>query len=91
MPKKEYYVWYPRDFANEYCLYYTETPEDKMALPEGAERITRKRAEELARAESERRKYGRNSGFAGERIYPTNYRKWNPDAYYREGRLVLPR
>ena len=40
--KKQYFVHYTRNFGNCYCLYYAECPEDFVALPEDAERITRR-------------------------------------------------
>lgn len=68
---KQYFVHYFRDFGNTYNLYYAECPEDFAALPEGAERITRREAEQLCREENDRRKYEKSfSGYADSRIYP---------------------
>ena len=46
---KQYFVHYFRDFGNTYNLYYAECPEDFAALPDGAERISRRKAEQLCR------------------------------------------
>lgn len=68
---KKYYVHYYRDFANCYKLYWADSPAMEADLPEGAERITRKRALELARCESDRRKYEpMSSGYADDSILP---------------------
>lgn len=68
---KKYYIHYYRDFCNTYDLYYAECPEDFDALPEGAERITRREAEQLCARENERRKWEQSSsGYADNRIYP---------------------
>lgn len=56
---RKYWVQYWRDFANTYNLYYTENPEEESMLPGNAERITRKKALQLAREESDRRKFDR--------------------------------
>lgn len=61
--KKQYFVHYPRGFANEYSLYYAETPADLAALPKGAERITRREA--FALCTRERRARNENPSFAG--------------------------
>lgn len=69
--KKQYFVHYYRDFGNCYCLLYAECPEDFAALPDGAERITRREAEQLCRRENERRKYDQAfSGYASNVIAP---------------------
>ena len=68
---KKYYVHYYRDFSNCYNLYWADSPAMEADLPEGAERITRKRALELARCESDRRKYEpMSSGYADDSILP---------------------
>lgn len=54
---RKYWVQYWRDFANTYNLYYTENPEEESMLPKNAERITRKKALQLAREESDRQKF----------------------------------
>lgn len=69
--KKQYFVHYTRDFGNCYCLYYAECPEDFAALPEDAERITRRKAVQLCREEKYRRKYDESSsGYASTIIVP---------------------
>ena len=70
--RRAYYVRYPRDFANEYSIRYTvggaELPAD-----DGWERITRREAERLARAERARRRWEPSrSGYADADIYPAN-------------------
>lgn len=69
--KKQYFVSYYRDFGNTYTLLYAECPEDFAALPENAERITRREAEQLCRRENERRKYDQAfGGYASNVITP---------------------
>ena len=69
--KKQYFVHYTRDFGNCYCLLYAEYPEDFAALPDGAERITRREAVQLCREEKYRRKYDdSSSGYASNVITP---------------------
>ena len=69
--KKQYFISYYRDFANTYVLLYAECPEDFAALPDGAERITRREAVQLCRRENERRKYDQAfSGYASNVITP---------------------
>lgn len=68
---KTYFVHYYKDFRNTYNLYYCETAEDYAALPEGAERITRKEALRLASAEAGRRKFDQSCcGNATSVIFP---------------------
>lgn len=68
---KQYFVSYYRDFGNTYTLLYAECPEDFAALPENAERITRREAIQLCRDEKERRKYDQSfSGYASTIITP---------------------
>lgn len=65
--------WIKRgDFANQYWLEYTTTPEQDMrAESEGCERIKLKEAIRLCRAERDRRKYDPAfSGYADDRIWP---------------------
>ena len=70
---KRYYVHYYRDFGNTYTLYWADSPEMEAHLPDGAERITRARAIELAQAERERRHYDEAfSGYATPDIYPAD-------------------
>lgn len=58
---RKYYVNYMRhyrNYRNAYSLRYTETPEqDALAISQGYERITRRQAISLCRAERDRRKY----------------------------------
>lgn len=69
--KKQYFVHYYRDFGNTYTLLYAECPEDFAALPENAERITRREAVQLCRDENDRRNYhASNSGYASNVIIP---------------------
>lgn len=69
--KRKYYVHYYMDFGNTYNLYYANTPEMEARIPEGAERITRKKAERLARAERARRINDAASAFRADgAIYP---------------------
>ena len=56
--KSKYYVVYYRDFANTYYL-VSATADTEHLLPKDAERITRKEAIRMCRAELERQKYDR--------------------------------
>lgn len=68
--RRAYYVRHPRDFANEYSLRYT-VGGAKLSADDGWERITRREAERLARAERERRRWEpERSGYADADIYP---------------------
>lgn len=70
--RRAYYVRYPRDFANEYSLRYTVGAAE-MSAEDGWERITRREAERLARAERARRRWEPSrSGYADADIYPAN-------------------
>ena len=63
---RKYGIKYYLDFANTYSLGYTDEE-----LPEGWERITRKEAECMARAESKRAKEDPYfSGYADTYVYP---------------------
>ena len=53
---RQYFKHYYNDFGNTYSLLYADTPEQLAAIPEGAERITRREAIQLAVAENQRRK-----------------------------------
>lgn len=55
------------DFGNVYALFWADSPEMEVLLPEGAERISRKEAEHLAAAEN-------YSGYADNAIYPAGAR-----------------
>ena len=71
---KRYFVHYYRDFGNTYNLYWADSPEMENVLPAGAEQITRRQAEALARAERDRRKYDEYfSGYASDAIFPVDY------------------
>lgn len=64
---KKYFVKYG-DFGNVYSLRWAE---DGDAIPAGYEQITRKKAEQLARAERRRRKdEPMSSGYADSYIFP---------------------
>lgn len=92
---KKYYVIYG-DFSNVYDLIWADESNEQY-VPEGAERITRTKALELARAESIKRKTDENnSGYATQYIYPAEVLKvdglcedymWNSRKYYLEGRI----
>ena len=70
---KRYFVHYWKDFSNTYEVLWADSPEAEAALPAGAERITRREAEELCRRERERRKYDAAfSGYATASIYPAD-------------------
>lgn len=94
---KQYFVHYYRDFGNTYNLFYTENAEEtKAAIESGYERITRKQAIELCRAEIRRRKDNpAASGYADSAIYPfsagqdedfENY-PWTKNGYIVERRI----
>ena len=69
--RRAYYVRYPRGFANEYDLRYTVGAE--LSAGDGWERITRREAERLARAERARRRgEPERSGYADADIYPAD-------------------
>ena len=71
---RKYYVYYYRDFANTYELYWASTPEMEAALPREAEQISKKEAVRLCIAERERRKYDAAfSGYASTHICPADY------------------
>lgn len=69
--RRAYYVRYHR-FANEYSLRYTVGGAE-LSIDDGWERITRRDAERLARAERERRRWEPSrSGYADAYIYPAD-------------------
>ena len=82
----KYYIKYTRDFANTYALVYTETAtEEEKAAAEGYQRITRKEAERLCRAERYREQYDPSfAGYASDVIlpygYPATERDWRNDS-----------
>ena len=68
--KSKYYVVYYRDFANTYYL-VSATADTEHLLPKDAERITRKEAIRMCRAELERQKDDRAfSGYASTEVWP---------------------
>lgn len=83
---KKYYYKNTEGFSNTYALTYTETAEeDAKVLSEGYERITRKEAERLCKAEREREVYDSAfSGYADSVIlpcwYPVRDRDWRNDS-----------
>ena len=74
---KKYFVDYYRNFGNTYTLVYAETQADFDALRRhypDAERITRKEAIEMARAEKLRRRCDPAfSGFASAVVVPASF------------------
>lgn len=49
-PRRSFWVYYPRDFANEYSIALATTAEHRKAYDvAGWERVTRREAERLAR------------------------------------------
>ena len=85
---KQYFVHYFRDCGNTYNLYYAECPEDFAALPDGAERISRRLAEQLCREENDRRKWEESSsGYADSHIFPSAG-DYDADAAYKPGYIV---
>ena len=78
---KKYYI-VRGNFANVYTLFWADGPEMKAKLPENAEQISRKEAENLCRAEKERRKYDfASSGYASSTIFPADYAGNDVDLY----------
>lgn len=68
---RKYWVYYWRNFGNTYRLWYTENSDEEKLLPETAERITRKKALQLAREESDRQKFDEAFAYnADSEIYP---------------------
>lgn len=71
---RKYWVDYWRNFGNTYRLWYTENSDEEKLLPETAERITRNKALQLAREESDRRKYDETFAYyADSEIYPISF------------------
>jgi hypothetical protein len=91
---KKYYVRYWKDFANTYSLFYTENSEQEKLLPENAERITRKEAEQLCRDENYRRKSDQAfSHFADNLIFPIDFNAdveyaYDENRFYIDGFIV---
>lgn len=82
------------DFGNVYGLRYTESAD--YPVPAGWERITRKEAEDLARAEARRRKdEPMSSGYADAYIYPFGMSDRDDDCFlarrgwHTEGRIAV--
>src|SRR5699024_5336693 len=70
---KKYYI-VRGNFANVYTLFWADGPEMEAKLPENAEQINRKEAENLCRDEKWRRKYDfAFSGYASSTIFPAGY------------------
>ena len=69
---KRYYVDYGTEvYSNRYTLYWADGPKMTDALPATAERITRKLALQLCRAELERRRYNPSGAwYASSCVYP---------------------
>lgn len=72
---RQYYIHiYNNELPNAYRLYYLNYGTEKIYLPEGAKRITRKDAETLARQEAFRQKHSRpHSGLADAAVFPAAY------------------
>ena len=82
--KNHYFVHYWRNFGNCYNLYHA--PADFIP-PSGWERITRKEAEQLARAEKQRRKDDPAfSYFADAYIFPHNWNDEEDDLFWSVAR-----
>lgn len=81
---RKYWVQYWRNFGNTYNLFYTENPEEESMLPGNAERITRKKALQLAREESDRRKFnGAFAYYAPETIAPLSVEDIVNNSHYQ--------
>lgn len=81
---RKYWVQYWRNFGNTYNLFYTENPEEESMLPKNAERITRKKALQLAREESDRRKFdGAFAYYAPETIAPLSVEDIVNNSHYQ--------
>ena len=72
--RKAYYVYYPRNFFNEYRLRWVWSIFKKNVAEleeQGYRRISKKRALELVDQEKDRHKYNQSSsGYADDVIYP---------------------
>lgn len=81
---RKYWVQYWRNFGNTYNLFYTENPEEESMLPGNAERITRKKALQLAREESDRRKFdGAFAYYASATIAPLSVEDIVNNSHYQ--------
>lgn len=81
---RKYWVQYWRNFGNTYNLFYTENPEEESMLPGNAERIMRKKALQLAREESDRRKFdGAFAYYAPETIAPLSVEDIVNNSHYQ--------
>lgn len=86
MEKKTYYIYYPRDFANEYVLMYTQNEADVAALPKGSERIYYSQAAKFCADENRRRRHNPAfSGYASNTIVPASY-DWTKEGPLENGR-----
>lgn len=90
--KRSYYVHYYRDFGNTYNLYWADCPEMIANLPDGAERITYKRAVELCRREREARGFDQAfSGYADAMIMPAIKPDYSPRlGYGKPDHYIVP-
>ena len=83
--RKAYYVYYPRNFANEYDLRWAwdcDKEAKRQLESNGCERITKKRAMELVRQEKYRQEYDQSmSGYADDAVMPWY---WERDMWYRQ-------
>jgi hypothetical protein len=92
----KYFVKNTLGYANTYDIVYTKNAdEEHTAIENGYERITRRDAIDLCRAELDRIKYNPNfSGYSSTVIlpvwYPSNERDWRNDKRMkRNGFLVV--
>lgn len=94
---KKYFILYTRDFSNTYDIVYAETPEqEQQAVAKGYERITRREAERLCRAEMDRRQDDPAfSGYASAEIlpiwYPAEERDWRNDSRMVKNGCIVER
>lgn len=93
--RRQYFVHYYKDFGNTYNLLYADTEEALKAVPEEAERITRKKAESLVADENRRRKADSSfSGYADNAIWPadeTEEEMYNPNEYFEKVGCIMER
>ena len=86
MKKNTYYIYYPRDFANEYVLMYVQNDADREAIPEGAVQISYAEAKKFCTDENQRRRNNPAfSGYASNTIVPAAY-DWVKDGRLENGR-----
>lgn len=80
---KHYYIYYPRNFSNEYdlCWVYAGSKEEKIVIANGYERISLRAAIQKCRNERYARKHDQSfSGFGAAIILP--YGEENPYSIY---------